>query len=89
MSGNCYRVYVIKNQEGRIYIGLSENIQTRLQQHNDGVSKWTKNRGPWALMWTSAEMSLSEARKLEMRLKRQKGGIGLQHLLIDMGASGS
>ena len=71
-----YRVYVIQNTEGRYYIGLSENISVRIAQHTDGVSKWTRHRGPWALVWTSEAMSLSEARKLENRLKRQKGGAG-------------
>src|ERR1043165_184184 len=41
-----YRVYVIENLQGRRYVGLSENTAVRLQQHNNGVSKWTKHRGP-------------------------------------------
>jgi putative endonuclease len=69
-----YRVYVIQNLAGRFYIGLSEDVVVRLQQHNEGVSKWTKQRGPWKLVWQSAAMTLSEARKLEIFLKRQKGG---------------
>ena len=28
-----YQVYVIQNSEGRFYIGLSENVETRLIQH--------------------------------------------------------
>jgi putative endonuclease len=71
-----YRVYVIQNSEGRYYIGLSENVDKRLSDHNAGISKWTKLRGPWALVWTGAEMDLSAARKLENLLKRQKGGVG-------------
>ncbi len=71
-----YRVYVIQNPVGRFYIGISENVEVRLAQHNEGVSKWTKNRGPWTLRWTSEAMSITDARKLENFLKRQKGGDG-------------
>jgi predicted GIY-YIG superfamily endonuclease len=71
-----YRVYVIQNLEGKFYIGMSEDIATRFTQHNEGVSKWTKHRGPWTLRWTSEAMSITAARKLENELKRQKGGDG-------------
>jgi predicted GIY-YIG superfamily endonuclease len=71
-----YQVYVIQNEEGRFYIGVSEDILKRLEDHNSGVSKWTKYRGPWKLVWQSEPLSLGEARKLENELKRQKGGAG-------------
>jgi putative endonuclease len=71
-----YRVYVIQNPRNAFYVGLSENVEARLAQHNSGESKWTKGKGPWQLLWVSEERSLSEARKLENLLKRQKGGAG-------------
>jgi putative endonuclease len=71
-----YRVYVIRSSAGRFYVGLSDNPANRLRQHNGGESKWTKGKGPWQLAWTSEEMSLSEARKLENLLKRQGRGNG-------------
>ena len=40
------------------------------------MAEWTKNRGPWDLVWTSEAMSLTEARRFENYLKRQKGGNG-------------
>ena len=71
-----YQVYVIENPDDRFYIGVSNDPETRLNQHNDGVSEWTRNKGPWTLAWTSEEMSITQARKLENWLKRQKGGNG-------------
>ena len=76
----AYRVYVIQNRERKFYIGVSDDIARRLEQHNTGQSRWTKGRGPWRMIWQSEELSLSEARKLENRMKRQKGGHGLFHL---------
>ena len=72
----AYRVYVIQNREGRFYIGVAEDVALRLQQHNRGDSRWTKGRGPWRVVWQSDRMNLSEARKLENRLKRQGRGKG-------------
>jgi len=76
-----YQVYVLRNPSGRFYIGLSENVLLRLEQHNTGLSRWTKNKGPWELFWESSRMSLSDARKLENKLKRQKGGSGFTTIL--------
>jgi putative endonuclease len=71
-----YRVYILRNPGGRFYIGLAEDVARRLQQHNSGKSRWTKTRGPWRLVWQSEALFLSEARKLENRLKRQGRGKG-------------
>jgi putative endonuclease len=71
-----YQVYVIQNKQGRFYIGLSEDIEMRLLDHNSGISAWTRHRGPWDLVWSSLPLNLTEARKLENFLKSQKGGDG-------------
>ena len=71
-----YQVYVIQNPKEKFYIGISEDVEIRLLQHNNGESRWTKGKGPWVLRWTSEAMSITEARKLENYLKKQKGGNG-------------
>jgi len=86
---DLYRVYVLRNAEGRGYIGVSSDINVRLDQHNQGLSKWTKGKGPWTVEWTSTELSLGEARCLENRMKRQKGGYGLATLMSANTSSGS
>jgi len=85
----AYRVYVIQNREGKFYIGVSDHVARRVEQHNTGQSRWTKGRGPWTLIWQSDDLSLSEARKLENRLKRQKGGNGFFHIMEMRRSSGS
>jgi putative endonuclease len=76
-----YTVYLIVNQVGRRYIGLSECIFKRLDDHNNGRSFYTAKYRPWKLVWNSLPLTLSEARKLENLLKKQKGGVGLDSLL--------
>ena len=88
-EGAIYQVYVLQNPNGKVYIGLSKNVSFRLQQHNQGVSKWTRNRGPWSLVWISDCLALSDARRLENRLKRQKGGRGFKRLINQTDSSGS
>ena len=80
-SEATYRVYRLRNPAGRHYLGLSEDVSRRLVQHNSGLSTWTRGKGPWTLVWMSSPRSLTDARILENRLKKQKGGIGLQRLL--------
>ncbi len=80
------RVYILLNEQGRRYIGLSADPQLRLQQHNLGLSKWTAKYRPWRLVWLSQPLSLSDGRKLELKLKAQKGGDGLDSLLHALGS---
>src|SRR5260370_1093673 len=37
-----YRVYVLQNREGKFYVGLSDDVARRIEQHNSGSSRWTK-----------------------------------------------
>jgi len=85
-----YRVYVLENAAGKRYIGLSEDVNHRLQDHNSGVSTWTAKHGPWVMIWNSRELSLLEAVRLERNMKRQKGGSGLRTLMnLFVASSGS
>ncbi len=79
-SSAGYSVYVVRNLRGRFYIGLTNDVPKRLTQHNDGVSKWTRGKGPWKIVWENGDMTLSAARRLELELKRQKGGDGFYRL---------
>ena len=82
-----YQVYLIENSSGKRYIGLSENVEKRLSDHNAGLSKYTSKFGPWRSVWQSRRMSLGDARRLENLLKRQKGGAGVESILREFGVS--
>ena len=88
-TANQYQVYVLRNPQGRFYIGLSESVFVRLKQHNSAMSQWTSSRGPWSLVWTSGFLSLGDARRLEIRLKKAKGGRGFFSLTGLQRSSGS
>ena len=72
----AYCVYVLQNAEDRFYIGVTDDLDRRIEDHNCGKARWTKNRGAWVRVWQSEKLSLGDARKLENRLKRQGRGKG-------------
>ena len=76
-----FQVYILQNPAGKRYIGITSDFNARIAQHNNRSSKWTKGKGPWTLQWKSTPLALSQARKLENKLKRQKGGVGLEILI--------
>ncbi len=82
-------VYVIQNVEGRFYIGMTTDLPQRLIDHNIGVSKWTRYRGPCKLVWRKACSSVGEARELENKLKRQGRGSGFYRMIGLTPPSGS
>lgn len=47
-----YFVYVLKSEvDGRLYKGLTQNIENRLKEHNNGKMKSTKGYIPWVLVY--------------------------------------
>ena len=67
---NNYFVYVIKSERyDRIYIGMSENPEKRVREHNKGQTKSTKFYKPWVLVYKKFIGVRKEARKEEKKLK--------------------
>ncbi len=52
-SERSWFVYVLRNPDGKIYIGQTDNVPHRLYQHNDPTHTLTRTtkrfRGPWQL----------------------------------------
>lgn len=69
-----YKVYVlISVTTGKKYVGQTANIEKRLAAHNTGASRYTKNRGPWLLIYSELYNTRSESMKREKYLKTGKG----------------
>ena len=68
-----YFVYVLKNSEGVLYIGQTKDLNDRIIRHNTNRSKYTKNRGPYKLIYKEQFSSRSESMKREKELKSGKG----------------
>jgi len=44
------------------------------------MTRSTQGKGPWELIWTSDRLELADVRRVELHLKRQKGGNGFYQL---------
>jgi len=64
--------YVLKCTDGSYYTGSSRNIKKRLNSHNIGKVKYTKNRRPLKLVFVKYFEKYSDAFKFEMKVKSWK-----------------
>ncbi len=66
------RVYILQCADKTFYIGVTNNIERRLKEHNSGYSEtsYTFSRRPVTLRWISDEMPPQSAIELEKKLKR-------------------
>ncbi len=77
--------YVLKSKkDGKLYIGYTKDLRKRLIQHNTGISTYTKNRGPFIVIYYEACLSEEKARSRELYLK---SGMGRRYLKNRLGDS--
>ena len=75
-----YFVYAISSlKRNYIYVGLTNNIERRLSEHNTGKNKTTKPYSPFVIIYFEECSSRIEARIKE---KYFKSGIGKEKLRI-------
>jgi putative endonuclease len=74
-----YCVYIIKSTSSGIhYTGQTESLEKRLLEHNTGtLGKFTRNKGPWKLIYTELFETRVEAMARE---KYFKTGVGRDFL---------
>ena len=66
-------VYVLKCRNNYLYIGITNNIERRLTEHDKGKgSKFVRSQRPFELLKTIPCSSVSEAKSLEYRLKKMQ-----------------
>jgi len=69
---NCC-VYVLKCRNNYLYIGLTNNIDRRLKEHERGTgSKFVRSQRPFELVKTIPCKNAKQARSLEYHLKKLK-----------------
>ncbi len=79
-----YYVYVLlSNKDRNFYIGFTENVEQRLDEHNAGKNVSTKLRRPFGLIYYEAHTSKSDALRRERYFKATKGKATLKQILKD------
>ncbi len=70
-----YTYILISEKSNRLYIGDTQHIAIRVEEHNAGKTKSTKNKGPWQMLYKKQFSSRKEAMELERRLKNWKSRV--------------
>ena len=65
-----YYVYILENKEGNKYIGYTNNLKVRLEQHNTNKgAKYTKN-SKWEIAYIEGYRTQEQAMKREKSIKK-------------------
>ena len=78
----AYYVYILRSlRDNKFYIGSCSNIQARINFHNAGLQRTTKNRIPFILVLSEEYKSKKLALIREKQIKSWKGGEAFQKLI--------
>ena len=69
-----FYIYILLSQkDNKRYIGFTNNLDRRIEEHNSGRVKSTKNRIPLRLIYSEEFMNKTDAMKREKEIKAKKG----------------
>jgi putative endonuclease len=72
---NWHYVYVLLSQKDKnLYIGYTQDLETRLKKHNAEENFSTKSRTPLEYIYVEACKNKIDANRREMYLKTTQGG---------------
>lgn len=78
-----YYVYVLRDKEGKLYVGRTENLSRRVKEHEGGRVHTTARFDESALIYYECFVSEKDATRREDYLKTTKGKQGLKLILRD------
>ena len=68
-----YYTYILQSlKDNSFYIGQTNDLEKRLKNHNDGLSKYTSKKIPWKIVYSEEFDSREEAIAREHFLKKQR-----------------
>jgi putative endonuclease len=70
-----YYVYILQSRKnGKLYIGQTNNIDRRVEDHNTGLGgKYTRQNSPWILVHSEQHPNRVSAVRRERYLKSTRG----------------
>ena len=76
-------LYILKDNNGKFYIGSTDDLKRRLKQHYLGHTQTTRNMKNPTLVFSQKFSSLQEARKIEARIKKLKRKDYIEKIIKD------
>lgn len=69
-----YTVYILRSLSAKkSYVGVTDNIERRIKEHNSGKHFYTKRYAPWEVIHTEEYSNFQEAQRQEKYLKTTSG----------------
>ena len=69
-------VYVLKLVDSNLYVGSTNDLKRRLQEHQLGESTFTKKYLPAKLIYCEVYLAKGDALEREKKLKEHKSALG-------------
>jgi len=76
-------VYILQCNNGRFYVGSTDDIERRLAEHQGGSEKATRDILPVRLVLFQACDTLLRARQVEYRVKKLKSRVIIERMIAD------
>lgn len=81
---NMYFTYVLKSlKDNKLYVGYTEDVEARVERHNNGLVEATKRRVPLELIYYEACNNRQDAINREKQLKTGFGRAYLHRRITD------
>lgn len=81
-----YFIYVLQSKKnGKKYVGFTgKTVEERLKEHNNGTNQFTRQNGPFELLFAESHADKTFAMKRERFLKSGHGRSYLKRKLKDL-----
>ena len=67
-------VYILRSlKDGSYYVGSTQDLESRLEHHNQIGTQYTKQKRPWELVYHEEHPDRSSAMKREYEIKKRGG----------------
>ena len=78
----AWYVYIVECRDGTYYTGITNNLDRRITEHNEGRqgAKYTRARRPVKLINHLKVTTRSEALKIEIDIKKKKRSDKINHM---------
>uniref|UniRef100_A0A832DG00 GIY-YIG nuclease family protein n=1 Tax=Ignavibacterium album TaxID=591197 RepID=A0A832DG00_9BACT len=80
-----YTYILYSTKINKYYVGVTEDLNWRLERHNMGWGKYTKSGIPWEIVYYETYNTKSEALKREREIKNKKSRKYIEALIQNAG----
>ena len=84
--GKYFTYILFSDKLNKYYVGSTNNLERRFQDHNRGKTPFAKTGMPWELKYFETFQDRSSAVKREMEIKKKKDRNFIENLIARTGS---